>query len=334
MDIRKLGKFGLINRLTENIKPVQPSTLKGIGDDAAILIYGETALAVTTDMLVEGIDFDLTYAPLQHLGYKAAIVAFSDLYAMNAMPRQLLVSIAVSAKFSVEALELLYRGLKLACERHCVDLVGGDTRSSVTGLAINVVAIGEAKPAKITYRNTAQKGDLICVSGNLGAAYMGLQVLEREKKLFQDDPSIQPLLGNYKYVVGRQLKPEARQDMIHFFATAGLLPTSMIDISDGLSSELLHICTASDVGCEIHHHKIPIVEETEAVAEEFHLEPLITALNGGSDFELLFTVPVKDYEKIVGNEDISIIGYVTDQEEGCRLVTENGTRMEIKTRIQ
>jgi len=330
MDISKLGEFKLISRLTKDFKPVHPSTLKGIGDDAAILICGDTALAVTTDMLVEGIDFDLTYVPLQHLGYKAAIVAFSNLYAMNVKPRQLLVAIAVSAKFSVEALELFYHGLKLACKCHCVDLVGGDTTSSVTGLAINVTAIGEAELTKVTYRHTAKKGDLICVSGNLGAAYMGLQVLEREKKLFQDDPTIQPLLENYKYVVGRQLKPEARQDMVHFFASAGLQPTAMIDLSDGLSSELLHICTASDAGCEIHHHKIPIADETVAVAEEFYLEPLITALNGGNDYELLFTIPVKDYGKIVGNEDISIIGYVTAQEEGCRLVTENGTRMEIK----
>ena len=330
MDISKLGEFGLISRLTGDIKSAQPSTLKGIGDDAAILTYGNTALAVTTDMLAEGIDFDLTYVPLQHLGYKAAIIAFSDLYAMNAMPRQLLVSIAVSAKFSVEALERLYQGLKLACERHCVDLVGGDTTPSVTGLVICVTAIGEAEPAKITYRNTAQHGDLICVSGNLGAAYMGLQVLEREKKLFEDDPAIQPQLDNYSYVVGRQLKPEARRDIIQFFASAGLQPTAMIDISDGLSSELLHICTASGMGCEIHHHKIPIADETVAAAGEFYLEPLITALNGGNDYELLFTIPVKDYGKIAGNEDISIIGYVTAQEEGCRLVTENGTGMEIK----
>ena len=330
MDISKLGEFGLIRRLTKDFKPAQPSTLKGIGDDAAILRFGDAVLAVTTDMLVEGIDFDLTYVPLQHLGYKAAVVAFSDLYAMNVVPSQLLVSIAVSAKFSVEALEQLYKGLKLACERHHVDLVGGDTTPSVTGLVINVTGIGEAKPEKITYRHTAKKGDLICVSGNLGAAYMGLQVLEREKKLFQDDPDIQPQLDNYSYVVGRQLKPEARRDMLEFFASTGLQPNAMIDISDGLSSELLHICTASGAGCEIHCHKIPIADETATVAEEFHLEPLITALNGGSDFELLFTIPAKNYEKLLGNRDISIIGYVTDHEEGYCLVTESGTKMEIK----
>ena len=330
MDISKLGEFVLISRLTKDFKNTQPSTLKGIGDDAAILNYGNTALAVTTDMLAEGIDFDLTYVPLQHLGYKAAIVAFSDLYAMNAIPRQLLVSIAVSAKFSVEALERLYYGLKLACNRHCVDLVGGDTAPSVTGLMINVTAIGEAHPEKITYRHTAQKGDLICVSGNLGAAYMGLQVLEREKKMFEDDPTMQPQLDNYRYVVGRQLKPEARRDMVHLLASAGLQPSSMIDISDGLSSDLLHICTASGTGCEIYYHKIPIADETVAAAGEFYLEPLITALNGGNDFELLFTIPVKDYDKIVSSEDISIIGYITEKDEGCRLAAENGTRIEIK----
>ena len=330
MDISKLGEFGLIKRLTNDIKHLQPSTLKGVGDDAAVLRYGDTTLAVTTDMLVEGIDFDLTYTPLQHLGYKAAIVAFSDLYAMNAMPRQLLVSIAVSAKFSVEALERLYQGLKLACERHHADLVGGDTSPSMTGLVITVTAIGEVNLAKMTYRNTAQKGDLICVSGNLGAAYMGLQALEREKKLFEGDPTIQPQLNDYRYVVGRQLKPEARRHIIDFFASANLQPTSMIDISDGLASELLHICTASDVGCEIHHHKIPIADETVAAAEEFFIEPLIVALNGGNDYELLFTIPIENFDKIVPNEDISIIGYITEREYGCNLVTEQGTRIEIK----
>ena len=330
MDISKLGEIGLISRLTGDIKPVQPSTLKGVGDDAAILRYGDATLAVTTDTLVEGVHFDLTYAPLQHLGYKAATVAFSDLYAMNVMPRQLLVSIAVSAKFSVEALERLYQGLKLACERHHVDLAGGDTKPSVTGLMLTVTAIGEANPAKITYRNTARKGDLICVSGNLGAAYMGLQVLEREKKLFEEDPTMQPQLENYGYVAGRQLKPEARRNIIDFLSSANLKPTSMIDISDGLSSELLHICTASGVGCEIHHHKIPIDEETVAVAEEFFMEPVIVALHGGDDYELLFTISISDYDKIMSNENISVIGYITGQEDGCYLVTENGTKIEIK----
>ncbi len=328
--LSSLGEFGLIRHLTNDIKLTQPSTVKGVGDDAAILRYGNTTLAVTTDMLVEGINFDLTYTPLQHLGYKAAIIGFSDIYAMNAIPRQLLVSVAISAKFSVEALDLLYQGLRLACERYHVDLVGGDTTSSVTGLVINVTAIGEANPGKVTYRNTAGKGDFICVSGNLGAAYIGLQVLEREKKIYAEDPSIQPKLDNYEYVVGRQLRPEARKDIIDFFASAQLTPTSMIDISDGLSSELLHICSSSNAGCEIHHHKIPIADETVAAAEELYLEPLIVALNGGDDYELLFTIPVADYDKVVGNPDISIIGYVTALEDGCNLVTETGTRIAIQ----
>jgi len=329
MDISKLGESNLIKRLTGDVKPVQASTLKGIGDDAAILRYGGATLAVTTDTLVEGIHFDLTYVPLQHLGYKAATVAFSDLFAMNVLPCQLLVSIAVSAKFSVEALEMLYQGIKHACKIHRVDLAGGDTKPSMTGLTITVTAIGEADPARITYRNTAQKGDLICVSGNLGAAYMGLQVLEREKKLFEDDPAVQPQLDEYSYVVGRQLKPEARRSIIDFLATARLNPTSMIDISDGLSSDLLKICTASGVGCEIHHHKIPIAEETFTVVGEFFMEPVIVALHGGDDYELLFTIPLSEYDKIMKYEDISVIGFVTAREDGCYLVTENGTRIEI-----
>ncbi len=328
--ISTLGEFGLIKHLTNDIKSAQPSTVRGIGDDAAILRYGNTALAVTTDTLVEGVNFDLTYVPMQHLGYKAAIAGFSDIYAMNAVPRQLLVSIAVSAKFSVEALELLYQGLRLACEHYQVDLVGGDTTSSVTGLVITVTAIGEGDPEMITYRNTAGKGDLICVSGNLGAAYMGLQIMEREKKLFVEDPTVQPQLDKYEYIVRRQLKPEARKDIIDFLAAAKLNPTSMIDISDGLSSELLHICSSSGVGCEIHHHKIPIADETVAAAEEFYMEPLVVALSGGDDYELLFTVAVTEYDKIIGHEDISILGYVTDQEEGCHLMGGNGIKIAIR----
>jgi len=331
VDIREIGKPGLISRLTADIKPAQPSTLMGVGDDAAILCYGDTALAATTCTFLESIHFDLTYVPLQHLGYKAASIAFSNLYAMNAIPRQLLVSIAVSSKFSVEALERLYKGIKHACERHQVDLVGGETTLSVTGLVITVTAIGEAEPSKVTFRHTAQKGDLICVSGNLGAAYMGLQVLEREKKLFEDDPTTQPQLNDYSYVVGRWLKPEARRDITGFFAFASLLPTSMIDISNGLSSDLLCICAASGVGCEIHCHKIPIADETIAVAGELFLEPLITALNGGFDYELLFTISVTDYDKAAGNGDISIIGYITGKDESCYLVTESGEKINLIT---
>ncbi len=328
--LSSLGEFGLIKHLTKDTKLSQPSTLKGIGDDAAILHYGSIALAVTSDMLVEGINFDLTYVPMQHLGYKTVVTGLSDLYAMNAVPRQILISIAVSSKFSVEALDLFYQGIHLACERYQVDLVGGDTTSSVTGFAIHITAIGEVELNRVTYRNTAKKGDLICVSGNLGAAYMGLQILEREKKLFEEDPSIQPQLENYEYIVRRQLKPEARKDIVDFFTSIQLLPTSMIDISDGLSSELLHICSSSQVGCEIYHHKIPIAEETVAAAEECYMEPLIVALNGGEDYELLFTAAAADYDKLIGNPDISIIGYVTEQQDGCYLVTENGTRIAIQ----
>jgi thiamine-monophosphate kinase len=281
-------------------------------------------------MLLEGTDFDLTYTPMQHLGYKAAVAGISDIYAMNAIPQQLLVSIGISSKFSVESLELFYSGLQHACEHYQVDLVGGDTNPSLTGLSINITAIGKAELPKITYRNTAGKGDLICVSGNLGAAYMGLQILEREKKIFSDDPSIQPNLDEYEYLVGRQLRPHARKDIIEFMAASKITPTAMIDITDGLSSDLLHICSASGVGCEIHHHKIPIADETVGAAEEFYLEPLIVALNGGEDYELLFTVAVSDYEKVIGQDDISIIGYIVDEEDGCNLITETGNKITIQ----
>ncbi|MDR1865489.1 MAG: thiamine-phosphate kinase [Bacteroidales bacterium] len=325
-----LGKSGLIRHLAAGIKTSQPSTLKGIGDDAAVLGYGNATLVAATDTLAEGVHFDLTYTPMQHLGYKAAVVAISDLYAMNAIPRQLLVSIAVSAKFSVESLELLYLGLQHACDQYHLDLVGGDTSPSITGFYINVTAIGEVLPEKITCRNTAKKGDLICVSGDLGAAYLGLQVLEREKKLFEEDASMQPQLTGYEYVVGRQLKPTARKDISDFFASAGMVPTAMIDVSAGLASDLMRICTASNVGCEIHHHKIPVAEETIRTAGEFFTEPLIAALNGGEDYELLFTVPVAEYEKIVGRQDLSIIGYITAPEDGCYLMTGHGNRIEIQ----
>ena len=330
MDIREIGKSGLIYRLTADIEHAKSSTIKGIGDDAAIVSYGETNIAMTINTLIEGINFDLTYFPLQHLGYKAAIAGFSNLYAMNAMPNQLLVSIAVSAKFSVEAIERLYQGIKLACKRHVVDLVGGDTVPSITGLAITVTAIGEVAPENITYRNKAQKGDFICVSGNLGAAYMGLQILEREKKLFDDDPAFKPQLDAYAYIVGRHLKPEARRETVEFFASNGLKPTAMIDISAGLSTNLLNVCNSSQTGCEIHHHKIPVADETVAAAQEFNLEPLVVALNGGDDYELLFTINPTDIEKVADNQDISIIGFMTERDKGCNLVTESGTKIEIK----
>ncbi|MDR1667722.1 MAG: thiamine-phosphate kinase [Bacteroidales bacterium] len=328
--ISALGEFGLVRHLTGDIRPRHPSTVRGIGDDAAILRFGNATLAVTTDTMAEGIHFDLSYTPMQHLGYKAAVLAFSDLYAMNAVPRQLMVSVAVSAKFSVESMELLYQGLKHACDYYEADLVGGDTSPSITGLYISVTAVGEAVPERITYRNTAQKGDLICVSGDLGAAYMGLQVLEREKKLFKEDAGIRPQLEGYEYVIGKYLRPEARKDIFRFLSSAGLTPTAMIDISDGLSSDLLQICCASKTGCEIHCHKIPIAEPTVRTAGEFYMEPLIAALNGGDDYELLFTLPVNDYDKLIGHPEISIIGYVTAPEEGCCLVPEHGDKIELK----
>jgi len=330
MDISELGRLGLIKKLTANFETSIPSTIKGIGDDAAIINCGDTNIAIATDTLMEGIHFDLTYFPLQHLGYKAAIAGFSNIYAMNAKPSQMLVSIAVSAKFSVEALERLYQGIKLACESHNVDMVGGDTVPSMTGLAITITAVGMVEKEKITFRNTAKNGDLLCLSGNLGAAYMGLQTLEREKKLFDDDPKFIPQLEAYSYVVGRHLKPEARKDIVEFLISAGLQPTSMIDVSAGLSPDLLHICSVSGVGCEIHHHKIPIAAQTVEAAEEFHLEPLVVAMNGGDDFELLFTLPVADYDKIALYDKISIIGYITASDKGCNLVTETGSKIEIK----
>ncbi|MDR2847689.1 MAG: thiamine-phosphate kinase [Bacteroidales bacterium] len=328
--ISELGEFGLIRRLTQDIRTQQSSTIKGVGDDAAILRYGDATLAVTTDTLAEGIHFDLTYTPMQHLGYKAAVVAFSDLYAMNATPRQLLVSIAVSARFSVESLELFYQGLQHACEQYGADIAGGDTSPSLTGFCINVTAIGDVAPDKISYRHTAQKGDLICVSGDLGAAYMGLQVLEREKKLFEESKGFQPQLEGYEYIVGRQLKPRARKDIVDWLASAGITPTAMIDLSDGLASGVLQMCSASKAGCEIHHHKIPIAEETIKTAEEFHMEPLVAALNGGDDYELLFTVPVTVAERLYGQQEISILGYLTGQEDGCFLVPQNGDKIEIR----
>ncbi|MDR0815629.1 MAG: thiamine-phosphate kinase [Bacteroidales bacterium] len=328
--ISDLGEFGLIRHLTRDIRTQQPSTIKGVGDDAAILRYGNATLAVTTDTLAEGVHFDLTYTPMQHLGYKAAVVAFSDLYAMNATPRQLLVSIAVSARFSVESLELFYQGLQHACEQYGADLAGGDTSPSLTGFCINVTAIGEVAPDKITYRHTAQTGDLLCVSGDLGAAYMGLQVLDREKKIFEESKGVQPQLEGYEYVVGRQLKPEARKDIVEWLASANITPTAMIDLSDGLASGVLQLCAASKTGCEIHHHKIPIADETIKTAEEFYMEPLVAALNGGDDYELLFTVPVTVAEKLYGQQEISILGYLTEQEKGCFLVPQNGDKIEIK----
>jgi len=320
--LSELGEFALIERLTSNVPIYHKSTIKGVGDDAAVLQYGDTFQVMTTDMLMEGIHFNLVYTPMKHLGYKAAIANFSDVYAMNAFPRQLVVSIAVSQKFSVQALDEFYGGLRLACEEYQVDLVGGDTSASMTGFAISITVIGEAEKEHITYRSTAKENDLICVTGDLGAAYLGLQVLERENKIFAETKGGQPKLDDYNYVLQRQLKPEARKEIIDFFRKNDIIPTSMIDISDGLSSEILHICSQSETGCHIYHQKIPIHDQTRSVAREFNMEPLICALNGGEDYELLFTVPLEQYNIILSRSDISIIGHISHKSEGCHLITE------------
>jgi thiamine-monophosphate kinase len=327
--ISELGEFGLIDRLTSGFTPIHASTLKAVGDDAAVLAAGEKVLVVTTDMLLEGIHFNLIYTPLKHLGYKAVTVNLSDVFAMNAVPRQITVSIGVSARFPVEDIEELYRGIRLACERYEVDLIGGDTVSSLTGLAISVTAIGEALPGEIVYRSGAGINDLICVSGDLGASYAGLQVLEREKLLYNEDPDIQPDLQGKEYILERHLKPEARGDVIRQLKEAGLKPTAMIDISDGLSSEIHHICRQSKAGCRIYQNKIPVDRATAAAAGEMNIEPLICALHGGEDYELLFTLPLQDYDKIKQIPGLTVIGKITTREEGCMLETETGTSVEL-----
>ena len=319
--LSELGEFKLIERLTANLPHYHKSTIKGVGDDAAVLDYGNTYMVLTTDMLLEGIHFNLVYTPLKHLGYKAAVVNFSDVYAMNAIPKQLVVSLAISRKFSVEAVDEFYEGLKLACEKYNVDLVGGDTSSSLTGLAISISVIGEVEKDKITYRSTAKEKDLICVTGDLGGAYLGLQILEREKKIFEDSQGAQPKLEEYEYVLQRQLRPESRKEIVEYFHKNNITPTSMIDISDGLSSELLHICKQSGTGCNIYQNKIPIAEQTTKVAKELNIEPMLCALNGGEDYELLFTISLDKYDIILARNDISIIGHITHASEGYSLIT-------------
>ncbi len=329
-EISELGEFGLIDHITKDIKLHHKNTLKGVGDDAAVINHGDICSVVTTDLLVEGIHFNLIYTPLKHLGYKAVVVNLSDVYAMNATPKQITVSIAISRKFAVEHIEQLYEGVKLACENYNVDLVGGDTSSSLTGLAISVTAIGEAKKDDITYRNTAKKNDIVCVTGNLGSAYMGLQLLEREKEIFKTNPDFNPSLEGYDYILERQLKPEARKEVIELLQEINVKPTSMIDISDGLSSEILHICNKSDVGCKIFQDKIPIDLNTEKMAEEFKIEPLIAALNGGEDYELLFTIDVKDLEKIKDQPSIHAIGHIADKEHGAIMITNGGQSIQLQ----
>jgi thiamine-monophosphate kinase len=329
-ELTSIGEFGLIRLLTKNIVLKNKSSVLGVGDDAAVLDLGNKQTVITTDMLTEGIHFNLVYTPLKHLGYKAVVVNLSDVYAMNAIPGQILVSIAISSKFTTEMVEELYEGIQMACKIYDIDLVGGDTTSSMTGLTISITAIGTVTKEQLVQRLGAKVNDLICVSGNLGAAYMGLQLLEREKRLFASGSQTQPDLTGYDYILERQLKPEARRDIIKTLAEKNILPTSMIDISDGLSSEILHLCDASGTGCRLHTDKIPIDQETLDMAKELNLEPVTISLNGGEDYELLFTVPLSDFEKINLMQGISIIGHMTAKDEGTCLVMPNGSL----TRIQ
>ena len=329
-EISTLGEFGLIRHLTKDIKPVQSSTQKGIGDDAAVLNFGSKRTLVTTDLLLEGIHFNLEYVPLKHLGYKAAIVNFSDIYAMNATPTQITVSLGISKRFSVEDLEELYSGIRLACERYNVDLVGGDTCASMTGLTISITCLGEAYDSDIVYRNGAKEHDLVCVTGNLGTAYMGLQLLERERIVMNANENATPAFEGREYLLERQLKPEARRDIIAKLHEAGIKPTAMMDISDGLSSELMHICTQSNVGCSIYEDKLPIDYQAAALAEEMNLNIVTCALNGGEDYELLFTCSLDDYEKLIPLEDVYLIGHITKPEYGINLIGRNGEEISLK----
>ena len=330
-EISKYGEFGLIKHLTEKIKLQNPSSLKGVGDDAAVLDYKDKQVLVTTDLLLEGVHFDLIYTPLKHLGYKAAVVNFSDIYAMNGQPKQITVSLGVSKRFSVELLEELYSGILLACENYGVDLVGGDTSASLTGLTISITCIGEGEKEKIVYRNGARENDLICVTGNLGSAYMGLQLLERERLVFEgQNENIQPDFNGKEYILQRQLKPEARKDIIQKLAEKGILPTSMMDISDGLSSELIHICTQSNVGCRVYEDKIPIHLQAAVMAEELNMNIVTAALNGGEDYELLFTCSLDDYDKILTMENVGIVGHITKPELGLNLVGREGEEIGLK----
>jgi len=329
-DISTLGEFGLIRHLTEKIKLTNGSSVKGVGDDAAVLDYKNKLTLITTDLLLEGIHFDLTYVPLKHLGYKSAVVNFSDIYAMNGHPKQLTVSLGISHRFSVEDLEQFYAGLEHACEIYGVDLVGGDTSASLTGFSISITCVGEIEKEKVVYRNGARESDLICVSGDLGAAYMGLQLLEREKRVFKDMQEFTPDFSGKEYLLERQLKPEARKDIIELLDKAGVVPTAMIDISDGLSSELLHISRESDVGCQVYEERIPIDFQTAAMAEEFNMNLVTAALNGGEDYELLFTVPLTLHDKISEMKGIKIIGHITKSSLGNYLIGRDGGEIELK----
>ncbi|VDG81448.1 thiamine monophosphate kinase [Capnocytophaga ochracea] len=319
-----LGEFGLIDRLTKGFEIHNPSTLKGVGDDAAVMDFKNKKTVVSTDLLIEGVHFDLSYVPLKHLGYKSVVVNVSDIYAMNATATQITVSIAVSNRFPLEALEEFYAGIRLACEHYKVDLVGGDTTSSTRGLIISVTAIGEAKASDLVYRKGAQPNDLVVLTGDIGGAYMGLQILEREKAVFQVNPNSQPDIEMYSYILERQLKPEARKDIPPLLKQLGVKPTAMMDVSDGLSSELLHICKQSGVGCRLYEDKIPLDPQVISTCEEFNLDSTTIALSGGEDYELLFTIAQADYDKIKGNPNFTVIGYITDKSEGVNLVTRAG----------
>lgn len=329
-EIATWGEFGLIRHLTKAVTLKNKSTLKGVGDDAAVLDYRDRQTLITTDLLLEGIHFDLTYTPLKHLGYKAAVVNFSDIYAMNGQPKQITVSVGISKHFAVEDLEELYAGIMLACDVYGVDLVGGDTSSSLTGLALSLTCIGEGEVGKIVYRDGAKETDLICVSGDLGAAYMGLQLLEREKNVFQGEKDFQPDFSGKEYILERQLKPEARKDVIAMLAEAGIVPTAMMDISDGLSSELLHIASQSGVGCRIYEDRIPIDYQTAVMAEEFNMNLVTAALNGGEDYELVFTVPLSYHDQVQALKGIKIIGHITKAEFGNCLVGRDGGEVVLK----
>ena len=329
-EISSLGEFGLIERLTKGLTTSNKETIKGAGDDSAILQFaGEEEVLVTTDLLMEGIHFDLTYFPLKHLGYKAVIANISDIYAMNGTPKQITVSLALSRKFCIEDVEELYSGMKLACQQYGVDIIGGDTSSSLTGLAISITAIGTAPKGCVVKRDGAKETDLICVTGNLGAAYMGLQLLEREKIATQGK-DIQPEFQGKEYILERQLKPEARKEILEKLREENILPTSMIDISDGLSSELMHICKQSGVGCRIYEERIPIDYQTAIMAEELNMNVTTCALNGGEDFELLFTVPIADHEKVAGMKDVRVIGHIVSDSMGLALITRDGAEIELK----
>ncbi len=327
-DVNTLGEFGLIDHLTKDVLATNSSTLRGIGDDAAVIKgKDDHSIVVTTDMLVEGIHFDLMYSPLKHLGYKSMVVNFSDVYAMNAIPKQALISIAFSNKYSVEALEEFYQGMQLACKLYGVDLVGGDTTSSPRGMTISVTAIGEAHNDQIVYRDGAKPGDIICVTGSLGAAYLGLQILEREKQIFLENPDIQPELEKHQFMVERQLKPEARRDAVEYFHSKGFKPTSMIDISDGLASEIFHLCKQSNTGAYIDESRVPIHPDAEELALEFKINPITCAMNGGEDYELLFTIDQKKFPELKGNPNFTVVGHITEKNEGAHLVSRNNSKI-------